>query len=292
MLGSDSTTDARESMPEAIDAAVIFTGRGGSGTRLLSQLADDLEVFVGNHVNKSGDSIEWVDLVYRLAIESSRSPELPTGSGYRQEIRARAARILEAHRGRPSSPWGFKLPEAMLVLPLLVDAFPAARIVHLIRHPVSSSLRRTHMTSRLNNALGAATLPNAYRFCGREARSITADEPYVHNAVSWNYQVRRVVDYARARLDRDRYLELRYEDLCDNPAPVVARVRSFLGRERGDGATAVAVDPSRASHWDAADPRVETIWNLCGETAGLLGYTRENIDPARRPGAQSAQQRD
>jgi hypothetical protein len=279
-------------MSEAIDAAVIFTGRGGSGTRLLSQLAEDLGVFIGNHVNKSGDSIEWVDLVYRLAVESSRSQELPMGSRYRQEIRARAARILEAHRGSARSPWGLKLPESMLVLPLLVDAFPAARIVHLVRHPVSSSLRRTHMTSRLNNAVGAATLPNAYRFCQRDASSIAADEPYVHNAVSWNYQVRRVVDYARAQLTRDRYLEIRYEELCENPVPLVARARSLLGREGGDGATTVAVDPSRASHWDAADPRVETIWNLCGETAALLGYTREDANPVRRPGAQSAQQSD
>jgi hypothetical protein len=110
-------------MSEAIDAAVIFTGRGGSGTRLLSQLAEDLGVFIGNHVNKSGDSIEWVDLVYRLAVESSRSQALPMGSRYRQEIRARAARILEAHRGSAASPWGLELPETMLVLPLLVDAF-------------------------------------------------------------------------------------------------------------------------------------------------------------------------
>jgi hypothetical protein len=278
-------------MSQAIDGVVIFTGRGGSGTRLLSQLAGELGVFIGNHVNKMGDSIEWVDLIYRLAVESGRSQELPSGSAYRLEIRERATHVLRAQRGDAASRWGFKLPEAMLVLPLLVDAFPEAKIVHLIRHPVSSSLRRTHMTSRLNNAVGAATLPNAYRYCRRDVRAIAADEPYVHNACSWNYQVRRVVDYARAALDRKHYLEIRYEDLCDEPAAGVARARSFLGCEDGEAPTSIAVDSSRAGGWDPADPRVETIWNLCRETAALLGYVREDAAPVR-PRSKSGKESD
>ncbi len=262
-------------MSDAFDAVVIFTGRGGSGTRLLSKLADALGVFIGNHLNKSGDSIEWVDLIYRMAVEAGRSQELPSGSAYRRELRERAARILSARRGRAGSPWGLKLPETMLVLPLLVDAFPGARIVHLTRHPVSSSLRRTHMTSRLDNAVGAATLPNAYRYSHRDAGSIATDEPYLHNACSWNYQVRRVVDYARAALERDRYLEIRYEDLCAAPESVVTAARTFLGGEALGRAAPIAIDAARASPWDPSDPRVETIWSLCGETAARLGYSRD-----------------
>src|SRR5207248_3767625 len=181
-------------LSDAIDSVVLFTGRGGSGTRLLSQLADELGIFIGNHLNRSGDSIEWVDLVYRLAVDAGRSLELPSGSRHRDEIRARAAQILSARPSRESPLWGLKLPETMLILPLFVDAFPQAKVVHLARHPIPSSLRRTHMTSRLNNAVGAATLPNAYRYSNRDVRLIATDEPYLHNACSWNYQIRRVVD--------------------------------------------------------------------------------------------------
>ena len=38
--------------------------------------------------------------------------------------------------------WGFKLPEAMLIMPELLAAFPAARLVHLVRHPDSPVLCR------------------------------------------------------------------------------------------------------------------------------------------------------
>jgi hypothetical protein len=58
----------------------------------------------------------------------------------------------------------------MLVLPLL-----------------SSSLRRTHMTSRLNNPVGAAALPAAYRYSNRDPAQIRADEPYLHNVYAWNF---------------------------------------------------------------------------------------------------------
>src|SRR5262245_61572858 len=137
-------------LSELVDAPALLIGRGGSGTRLLSELARELGIFIGNQLNKSGDSSEWVPLVYRMAVEAGGGRDLPFGPRYRREIRSQAERILSL-ASHPLSSWGLKLPEAMLVLPLLIDAFPRAKVVHLIRHPVSSSLRRTHMTSRLDN---------------------------------------------------------------------------------------------------------------------------------------------
>jgi hypothetical protein len=260
---------------DLIDAAVIFTGRGGSGTRLLSELADAADIFIGSHRNKSLDSIEWVDLVYDLAVKAGGSDELPTGSAYRHEIRAVATAILKGARAPNSPSWGLKLPEAMLVLPLLIDAFPKAKVVHITRHPVSSSLRRTHMTSRLSNPVGAVALPAAYRYSQRDPALIATDEPYLHNACSWNFQVSRVLSYGRGVLGEDRYREIAYEDVCADPARVAASVQSFLGRATEAGETTIPVDLTRPGGWDAADPRVDTIWRLCGETAALLGYERQ-----------------
>ena len=262
-------------VPDLIDAAVIFTGRGGSGTRLLSQLADAAGIFIGNYRNKSDDSIEWVDLIYRIAVETGAGQDLPRGSAYRSEIRATASAILGRARSPISPPWGLKLPEAMLVLPLLIDAFPRARVVHLTRHPVSSSLRRTHMTSRLSNPVGAVALPAAYRYSKRDPALIAVDEPYLHNACSWNFQVSRIVRYGRDVLGGDRYLEIAYEDVCADPSRIAAAVRSFLRCATEPRATTLPVDLTRSGGWDATDPRVDLIWRLCGETAALLGYARQ-----------------
>jgi hypothetical protein len=259
---------------DAIDAVVLFTGRGGSGTRLLSQLAAEAGIFIGNHLNTSGDSIEWVDLIYRMIVEAGRHGDLPSGSQYRGEIRARAEQILGQVPSREPRLWGVKLPEMMLILPLLIDAFPDAKVVHLTRHPVSSSLRRTHMTSRLTNAVGATALPAAYRYSNRDPAQIGSDETYLHNACAWNFQVTRVVRYAADVLGEPNYLELKYEDLCAEPNRVLARVRSYLGWTEGPE-TSLQVDLSRVRGWDPGDPRVQAIWDICGKTAALLGYARE-----------------
>ena len=267
--------DAAPTGPAPIDAVVLFTGRGGSGTRLLSQLAADAGIFIGNHVNKSGDSIEWIDLIYRMVLQTAGQHDLPSGSEYCRAIRERAQQILGDGPLSRSGLWGLKLPETMLVLPLLIDAFPHAKVVHLTRHPVSSSLRRTHMTSRLDNAVGAVALPAAYRYANRDTGQIATDAPYLQNAYAWNFQVSRVVRYARDVLGAARYLEIRYEDMCAQPDGVLALVQSYLGCADQQVATSIQVDISRAGGWDPRDPRVETIWEICGETAALLGYTRD-----------------
>jgi hypothetical protein len=260
-----------------MDTVGIFTGRGGSGTRLLSQLATDAGVFIGNQVNHSGDSVEWVDLIYRMVVETAGQRDLPTGLRYRRELRALAEQILGTARRSDAGVWGLKLPETMLVLPLLIDAFPEARVIHLTRHPVSASLRRTHMTSRLGNPVGDVALPGAYRYVGRDPGAIPTDEPYLHNAYAWNFQVTRVMRYGREVLGASQYVEMRYEDVCAAPDRALAMVRSLLGC--ADCRTSTRVDPARTGTWDAADARVQAIWAICGETAGRFGYARDPDAP-------------
>lgn len=256
-----------------MDMIGIFTGRGGSGTRLLSRLATHAGVFIGNQVNHSGDSVEWVELIYRMVVEMAGQRDLPMGSRYRAELRARAVTIFGTAPHSDVCVWGLKLPEIMLVLPLLIDAFPAARVIHLTRHPVSASLRRTHMTSRLGNPVGDVALPGAYRYAGQDPGAILTDESYLHNAYSWNFQVTRVMSYGRDVLGASQYLEMRYEDVCAGPDSVLAIVRSFLGCADSRISASTCVDPSRMGAWDAADARAKAIWAICGETAGRLGYS-------------------
>src|SRR5262249_11862150 len=98
--------DARVMSSPSLDDVVLFTGRGGSGTRLLSQLAQALGIFIGNQVNRSGDSIEWVQPIYGMAIEAAASLELPSGSQYRDALRDTAARVMAGARRAASPLWG------------------------------------------------------------------------------------------------------------------------------------------------------------------------------------------
>jgi hypothetical protein len=123
--------------------------------------------------------------------------------------------------------------------------------------------------------VGDVALPAAYRFAGRAVGEIATDEPYLHNAYAWNFQVGRVVGYGREALGESQYLEIKYEDVCTRPDRVSGTLLAYLGYDGAGAVTSIEVDLSRAGTWDPRDPRVEAIWEICGKTAERLGYARD-----------------
>jgi len=246
-------------------APVIVTGRGGSGTRLISKVVQDCGVFLGNRLNRSADSLEWVDIIQEIAVRSLRGEA--DGDGVEALRRQGTAVLAKAGLGG-DVPWGFKVPEAMLATQQLLEAFPDAKLVHLVRHPVTSSLRRSHLTSRPDNPVGRAVCEAAYAEQGRKAWRIAHDPVWLRNAITWNYQVGPVAKLGR-ELGPERYLEIRFEDLCDHAEPTMARVSDFLGSDWTPG---VQIDQKRAPPMPRFSLRKRRIWRICGEVASQLGY--------------------
>lgn len=245
---------------------IILTGRGGSGTRLLAEAVISQGVDLGSHLNPSSDSIQWADLLYEMSLGFLRDINEPWSGSWADELRHRAS-CLSAQRPL-SKPWGFKLPEVMLVAEPLLQAWPGSTIVHLIRHPLDTCLRRTHMTSRTSNPVGKALLAEAYRVLGRR-RSPDDDPPHLRNAVSWWYQIQEI---HRVRNEYPaRFLELRYEDLCDHPQATTHRLMQALGLPSRP--FSLPVDPLRRRRWQAGDERVAEVWALCGPLAEASGYS-------------------
>ena len=246
---------------------LIATGRGGSGTRLLTLLLQGLGVHLGDSLNSSGDSVEWADLIYELSLTTLAGHESPWRGDWASELRHRARCV--APQGRPG-PWGWKLPEAMLVLPQLTNTWPDTPIIHLVRHPVDTCLRRTHMTSRLNNPIGRATLRAAFAALGVDGDPTNA-QAYWCNAVSWWYQLEQLqrcktVTSARGQ----RWIELRYEDICSDPQREANRLADQLDLPRKP--VAVPVDPLRHQRPNNQDPRAAQVWEVCGPIAAAYGY--------------------
>lgn len=258
---------------------IIATGRGGSGTRLLSDAIQASGVFLGNRLNVSGDSVEWVDTIYDIVIkkELGLTPSLCWSS----LLQDNAIGILGQSQYQTDQLWGFKLPEAMLVLPELFEAFPDARLLHLVRHPVAISLRRTHMTSRTSNPVGRVVLNAAYRAVGRDITLIESDGEYRNNALSWLYQVKRVAQFCRETLRSDQYLSIRFEDFCADPVLSNSRIVSFLGRTDSALPLALGLDSARAAAWNKQSDEVAAwVWDQCGTVAAEFGYGPDpRMDP-------------
>jgi len=254
---------------------IIASGRGGSGTRLLSELLQSLGVFLGNRLNVSGDSVEWVALSYKIAANHT-SESLKPGL-WRHHMQANATKILKEHQWDGVQNWGWKLPEIMLILPEVIDAFNQSRFIHFVRHPVDCSLRRSHMTSRIDNFVGSEVLEAAYKKLNWSAERIQSDPQYLRNAASWLYQVNRASEYGRNLLNSKNYHVIRYEDLCTNQEQEILRLADFLKTKIPTGFKGVNIDARRQKTWSPSDSRAEEVWDICGELALEFGYQNMNI---------------
>lgn len=256
---------------------VILLGRGGGGTRLLSEFVQGQGVFLGSDINKSFDSVEWVKTVYAIAIEvmsGDAPPDAARRAAYFKRLHETAAEVL-ARAGRVESGyWGWKLPETTLICDLARAAFPQAQCLHLVRHPVRASLRRTHMTSRMNNPMGRAALPAAYVHAGRDPALIEVDSAHIHNAYSWLHQA----DLMARCFDGDPALHIvRFEDTLERPEAVAAALSGFLHRAPPANAPTLKVDATRASVIDMDAGEARRIWDICGARAATFGYTLEEV---------------
>jgi len=254
-------------LSEPENAPIILTGRGGSGTRLLAETFRGMDVDLGQSLNRSLDSLQWADLIYEMVLANLAGHSGPWSGTWAAELKQRA-RWHSPQRSRPEQPWGFKLPEAIMVCQELMEAWPTARLVHLVRHPLDVCLRRTHMTSRTSNPIGRATLQAAYQALDRNLDPDT-DPPHWRNAVSWWFQLSRMQGYK----DRyaDRIIEVRYEDLCDNTRSTADKLALDLQLKAGN--VQLEVNSTRRRRWQPTDPHAKEIWDLCEPIASIYGYT-------------------
>jgi len=258
---------------------VVATGRGGSGTRLLSIILQHLDVYLGKKTGSTEDSLEWVNLLYKIAIESNRGQPRNNRKNtlWRYVLRETAADMLFSGDWDGEQAWGWKLPESMVCLPEIYDAFDQFKLIHLVRHPVDISLRRTHTTSRTSNLMGKTVLQAAYKHLGWNIRKADTDPDYIRNMASWYFQVGCVVNFGREVLGPQHYLEVRYEDICNNPSEVSNSLAGFLGVRENPNPMNIDIDQHRRRAWKPPDSRADEVWDLCGDLAVELGYLAIDI---------------
>jgi Sulfotransferase family len=109
---------------------------------------------------------------------------------------------------------GEKTPDSVHHLPLLAGAFPKARFIHVVRDGRDCAVSCWYHNLRVNRAW-------------IDRNFATFDEFVQHYAKAWAQTMRA----ARAFADRagDRYIELRYEDMCADPRRGAAAAFEFLG---------------------------------------------------------------
>ena len=227
-----------------LDSPVILLGRGGGGTRLLGCVGQDAGIFLGNALNESMDSEEMVLPLYVGIVEKYQSFTDWQKQQIVPRIRCAAANMIR--NLDVDGVWGFKLPESILLLPELKEAFPNARYIYMVRDPLKTCLRRTHMTARLDNHIGRITLPLAYDWAGRNRASILQDAPEKHMAYTTLHQM-SVAEEFLENFDVQRKYVLHFESLLENPDEAIDGVCDWLGVAPLGSSAKESVDLSRTN---------------------------------------------
>ena len=232
--GNDAMTlEAARDAYAGLDAPVMVCNKSHSGSRLLALLFAEAGIFMGAHRNASEDSLDVLALVEHLV--RSYYPDysgLHSAGRAARDVGRRARECFDAHLDgfdrTSSAPWGWKLCESAYALPILAYLFPRLRVVHLVRDgrdvafcdhraPDDPFWRKIYYdTDRIGSWRGLRLTGPSYR-----RRS------HLYNAVHWSNAVR--VGRAYGSMLGERYLEVRYEDLCTDFAATAYRVLSFAG---------------------------------------------------------------
>jgi GT2 family glycosyltransferase len=230
----------------------VIGATGGSGTRVLARVVRRAGMHVGTDLNRSEDALDfaafsdrWID-----RFEQGEAPPDLTA-----ELRALVAR---QHAEAGGAPWGWKEPRSLYLLGLLDEQLPGLRFLHVVRDGRDMALSSNQVQLRKH---GDAVL-------GRD------DEPEPLRSIAlWREVNLRAADVGE-RLG-ERYLRLRFEDLCAEPAARVAEVLRFFGLD-GDVERIAAEEvqtPGTLGRWRQADPELrQALTERAADALERFGY--------------------
>ncbi|SMF95273.1 amino acid adenylation domain-containing protein [Methylomagnum ishizawai] len=235
---------------------ILIGGTGGSGTRVISRILQQLGVHLGTQLNPSDDSIELLGEWWaRLLPYWKAEPPIEIESAIVHALGAKLAVFLDGVAKH--SQWGWKLPPTVFFAPFWHRLWPGMRCIHVVRDGRDMAL--SHNQKQLNY-LGPVVLQSDELLLDKAQRSIRL----------WDRLNLRLAEYAEAKMP-GQYLRIRYEDLCAQPRVEIERLMKFLGLEGDAEALAKQVQPSPGiGRWrqQAKD------WLIQVEHAGREGLAR------------------
>jgi hypothetical protein len=234
---------------------LVIGGLGGSGTRLVAEIARRLRIFIGVHLNNANDNLWFTLLLKRPSVrepahknDAHAALDLLTKamtSGVRltrperQLIRAAVSETPRPHdqkrlrhwartlkrRPNPDSErhvgWGWKEPNSHVFLDHLDDHFPRLRYIHVLRNGLDMAI------SKNQRQIG-----NWHRYFGVPAPPPGGPSPAAALHF-WCVANQRAISFAGSL--GSRFLCVNYDELCLDPARELPPLLSFIAGDMGAG---------------------------------------------------------
>ncbi len=240
----------------------VIGATGGSGTRVVARIARLAGMHIGTRLNVSEDNLDFADFGDRWI--NSYLDGSCASSGRKREWMVEDfwafLHELCAARSSPAQPWGWKEPRSIFLLPFLHEQLSNLRFVHVVRDGRDMAVSSNQNQLRKH---GDAVL-------GAHERSLS---PQLRSIALWTSANARVADYGEARLG-ERYVRLRFEDICARPVEAAQTILDFFDLE-GDAGVAAGeiVPPATLGRWrEQPAAVVDELQRVAGVALRRFGY--------------------
>lgn len=267
-------------------APVLVLGMHRSGTSLVTRMLRELGCFFGARREGNEEALLFLALNNWLLRQSGGAWDAPEAidpalrdAAFRRRLAGYLSEILASPRGvqytgvrhwrpgvfAPPEPWGWKDPRTTFTLPVWLELFPEARVVHVQRHGVDVA-----ESLRVRCQRGLDRLPRARDLFG-PGFWLKPSTSLLRDGLAWSVRERdaafelwtRYVDRAERHVEElgERAMTLRFEDTLREPRAELERLVSFCGLDADGDAlerAAALADASRAFPY-RKDPELQAF---------------------------------
>ena len=241
----------------------VIGATGGSGTRVLARIVRAGGMFIGTHLNAYEDALDFVSFSDRWINQSLARTGAADPSAHAAMLEDLGTLVERHCADLPADArrWGWKEPRSIYLLPFFDRAMPDVRFVHFVRDGRDMAFS-DNLTQLIKH--GSAALEPEMLKLKKPLRAIAL----------WNLVNLRAADYGDAVLG-ERYLRVRFEDLCADPATTGRLVYEFFGLHGDGGAVAQAEvsPPKTLGRWRREkEGTIRALEELAGPALTRFGY--------------------
>ncbi len=229
---------------------------------MVARILREAGLFIGVELNESEDawklgdySDRWINVF--LTQRDGRLPAL-----VERAMLDDLGVLLVEHCAtlEPGRPWGWKEPRSIYLLPFFHQQLPALRFLHVVRDGRDMALSANQNQLRKHG----------------DSAPIPADlSPSERSMALWSWVNVTTARYGEEHLG-DRYLRIRFEDLCSRPAEVARGIVEFFGLTGDPGAAIRTIaPPASLGRWRGeALATIEALEEQGGAALVELGYAQ------------------
>lgn len=226
-------------------------------------------------------SIRNNTIVKELILKSFKYDKLPDKRKlhFQKKMQTCLDNFIQTENIDTKTPFGWKFGETLFMLPYLFDAVPNARVIHLIRDGRDVMLSR--IEARFDENFHDPF--NKVMIFGKASQLKYNNQLLDQNVIA-KYRTelelihwQTVIEFSKKlRKYEDQYLEIRYEDLCQNPLKILNVISDFIEVNFPPDVLEWAnenISADRIGKWKKEDPDyIKTMSEIAKDTLVEYGY--------------------